>query len=131
MLKRKMNQNMLKLFVVPLVLFGLPSFLLVLRLWLNRRKITVNSDWSDIPRQTAVLFLFTYFVRWALIALFWIKPTLQWLMGWVAMWPVIGLLLGVAGLVMVATARKNEKAILLVSNLLFLALSISSIIAPN
>jgi hypothetical protein len=33
-------------------------------------------------------------------------------MGWVVMWPIIGLMLALAGLVILAEARKGEKTIL-------------------
>jgi cytochrome bd-type quinol oxidase subunit 2 len=126
-----MNSHLLTLVIVPLILFGLPSCFLILRLWLNRKTVSGKSDWTDIPFQAAVLFLVVYGIRTALIVLLSIKPAITWPIGWIVIWPVIGILLALCGLVMVSRAREGEKGLLVVANMLFLALSLFSIIAPN
>ncbi|HET7871980.1 MAG TPA: hypothetical protein VFL42_05670 [Terriglobales bacterium] len=117
--------------MLPLLLFALPSFFLVLRLWLDGRRRARDSDWPDLPRQFAIFFLSTYVIWWASLALTGMFPALNWPTGIAVAWPFLGILMSVAGCVSAFFAREGAKGKLFVANLLFLGLSLSSVIAPN
>jgi hypothetical protein len=55
----------------------------------------------------------------------------DWMTGFLVAWPLLGILLSLIGCGLAFLARDEEKAKLLIANILFLALSLSSIIAPN
>jgi hypothetical protein len=118
-------------FVLPLVVFAMPGFLIVLKLWLERKKQPGKSEWSDLPRQASIFFLLSYLFWWFLLVLNWFRPGLDWATGFAVLWPVIGILLSLLGCGLAFLARDGEKGKLLLANILFLALSLSSIIAPN
>jgi hypothetical protein len=117
--------------VLPLVLFALPSFLLVLRLWLDRKRQPVKSGWSDLPRQLAILFLASYIFWWMNLGLARLNPRLDWTTGFVVAWPLLGIVASLLGCGLAFFAREGEKGKLFLANILFFALSLSSIIAPN
>jgi len=118
-------------FVLPFLFFALPSLLIVMKLWLERKRDATASNWSDLPRQAAIFFLVNYFF-WFL-ALFFAasRSTPDWMAGFLVAWPVLGILQSLLGCGLAFLAREGEKAKLLLVNILFMALSLSSIIAPN
>ena len=125
------NDRWIIKFALPLALFAVPSFLIVLRLWLGRKRDSAASNWSDLPRQTSIFFLLIYMLWWFSIAFSWFRPDWVWITGFAVLWPVLGILLSLLGCGLAFMARDEEKAKLLLANILFLALSLSSIIAPN
>lgn len=118
-------------FIIGLVLFGLPALVLVLRLWCERRKDRSMSGWSDIPRQIAVFVSASWLLWWIGLALNLLHPWPQWTGGVFLAWPLFGLLLSLTNLVLSFFAPRGEKAILCIANLLFLCLSVTSLIYPN
>lgn len=125
------NDRWIIKFVLPLALFAVPSFLIVLRLWLGRKRYPAASKWSDLSRQISIFFLLSYMFWWFAIALSWFRPDWIWITGFAVLWPVLGALLSLLGCGLAFLAGEREKAKLLLANVLFLALSLSSIIAPN
>jgi hypothetical protein len=118
-------------FVLPFLFFALPSLLIVMKLWLERKRDATASNWSDLPRQTAIFFLVSY-LFWSFAVFFPASRSRpDWLSGFVVAWPPLGILLSLIGAGLAFLARENEKTRLLLTNLLFMALSLSSIIAPN
>jgi hypothetical protein len=118
-------------FVIGLLLFGLPASALTLRLWIERRKDSDESTWSDIPRQIAVFVNASWLLCWIGLALNLLHPWPQWTGGFFLAWPLFGLLLSVINLVLSFFAGRGEKVILCIANFLFLCLSVSSMIYPN
>jgi hypothetical protein len=118
-------------FVLPLVIFAIPGFLIVLALWLERRKRSGSSEWQDLPRHVSVFFLLSYLFWWLVLLLNWLRPNLAWGTGFAVLWPVIGILLSLIGCGLAFLASEREKGKLLLANVLFLLLSFCSIIAPN
>jgi hypothetical protein len=125
------NDRWIIKFVMPLALFAVPSFLIILRLWLGRKRHPDASKWSDLPRQTSIFFLLSYMLWWFAIALSWFRPGWVWITWYAVLWPVLGILLSLLGCGLAFMAGNEERAKLFLANILFLALSLSSIIAPN
>jgi hypothetical protein len=125
------NNGWIIKFVLPFFLFALPSFLVILKLWLERRRQPGTSDWSDLPRQASILFLLSYIFWCSIIVLNRFGHGWDWMTGFAVAWPLLGILLSLFGCVLSFWARNGEKAKLLLANVLFLALSLSSIIAPS
>jgi hypothetical protein len=117
--------------ILPFILFGLPSFLIILKLYMERNQQSGDSKWSDLPRQTSICLLLSYMFWWGVLALNRFHPALAWATGFAVLWPVLGALLSLLGCGLAFLAGEREKAKLLLANVLFLALSLSSIIAPN
>jgi hypothetical protein len=125
------NDRWIIKFALPLALFAVPSFLIVLRLWLGRKRYSAASNWSDLPRQISIFFLLSYMLWWCSIAVSWFHLDWIWITGFAVLWPVLGTLLSLLGCGLAFVARDEQKAKLFLANILFLALSLSSIIAPN
>jgi hypothetical protein len=116
--------------VLPFVIFALPSFLIVLKLWFQRKEQAGESGWSDLPRQISIVFVFSY-LFWLLDLVFLSTRDRHDWTGFLVAWPLLGILFSFIGCGLAFLAREEEKAKLLLANILFLALSLSSIIAPN
>jgi len=125
------KERLLIKLLLPLFFFALPAIFIVLRLWLDRRRRAAHSDWSDLPRQFAIFFIATYVIWWASVALTQIFPALNWTTGIAVLWPLLGIVMSIVGCGIAFFAREGEKSRLFVANILFLGLSVSSIVAPN
>jgi len=117
--------------VLPFVIFALPSFLIVLKLWFQRREQAGESGWADLPRQISIVFVLSY-LFWLLDLVFLsARQRHDWMTGFLVAWPLLGILFSLIGCGLAFLAREGERTKLLLANILFLALSLSSIIAPN
>jgi hypothetical protein len=133
--ERSLMRNTSDLWIIkaglPFVIFAVPSFVIVLKLWFQRKKQAGESGWPDLPRQISIGFILSY--------LFWLLDQVllsaryrhDWMTGFLVAWPLLGILFSLIGCGLAFLARDGEKAKLLIANILFLALSLSSIIAPN
>jgi hypothetical protein len=117
--------------VLPFAIFAVPSFLIVLKLWFQRKKQAGESGWPDLPRQISIVFVLSYFFWLLDQVLLSARYRPDWMIGFLVAWPLLGILFSLIGCGLAFLARDGEKAKLLIANILFLALSLSSIVTPN